>query len=164
MSPFRQPLTEQSQALSELRSLCILAKCIVSASLFCVSKALAISSHSSSGCLCRKETCSQPGSLCREQANAAVALGILNSVPCRIDNQRYTAGALLLLQPLYLCFIEGQRRGTEASVALQLTWCVVTTGKVQVWIPQRDFYVPFVCVCVWFYFLFFYFYVLFFAI
>lgn len=88
MSPFRQPLTEQFWALSKLRRVCVLAKCIVSASLFCLSKTLDISSHSSSGCLCREEACSQSSSRCRESLHAALALGISNSIPCRIDNHK----------------------------------------------------------------------------
>lgn len=40
MSPFSQFLTEQFQALSEVRRVCILAKRFVSASLFCLSKTL----------------------------------------------------------------------------------------------------------------------------
>lgn len=84
MSPFSQFLTEQFQALSEFRRVCILAKCIVSASLFCLSKTLALSSHSSSGCLYRTRTCSQRSSGWRKNFNAGIALVLFNSIPYRM--------------------------------------------------------------------------------
>lgn len=138
VSPFSQFLTEQFQALSEFRRVCILAKRIVSASLFCLSKTLALSSHSSSGCLYRTRTCSQRSSGWSKNFNTGIALVLFNSIPFRMTTRNPLWGTFppphLVVSKVY-CGSDGWAYQAfvfavlRTSLALLLLCCVGDHGE-----------------------------------